>query len=674
MAYTVSNNYRKVIYSGGAEHTALLTIGEETIDVSNIKSITISDSIIDKTSQVFYLGSFISKQIEVTFRNANNIDLSGQVNLKIGTKVDGEWEYVPIGIFNIETSPEDYYKNAKITCLDNGVKFKPNVDVSQFFDIIIGQNSDGSDIMGITLENLLKTLCKHFLGENMLGTYPTINKDIVVASYDSTISGKQYISWIAELMGSNAKIGRDGKLCLQPIKCVSTVTIDALTGKSLVIDTKYRISKVRFDNGAVIPNEFGNDTHNTLNIRTDNMLFSGDDDTRDEIIENIYNSVKDLEIWNIQTENYGDLSLDSFDIVTYNAPEDSKSYTTFYTYNITYEQTIMSKINTEIPSKQVEKTTNVIKDDTNGKIRSIRTTINQIENTLDTTVTETIPNIKDDVSSNYNELLTNFNNYLPNGSLDQITNQVNQIIGSSYTKTEVNQIVNGTGVNGVKVTYVTTEMGTFDMNGLTIDRSNSPTAGRFNEEGIRVLQKLEDGSIGEPVLEAIFNKRKGTSEVNASNLNAKNYLLLDKVSRFQNFMDGTQQKSGCFWTGYKPKTFKFDIENANNYWFVFNKGDMSFTSNTSNAGKVTAQTTLTFTEKAEYVEIDVIKGEICINNTWMITHIKAGGGGSTTVVGKRSYSYPVINVGDKLILENTVGLTVDNLENYGYMTFKFVTE
>ena len=133
------------------------------------------------------------------FRNADNIDLNGDVTLTIDTKIkepsgnqedgtfDDGYETVPIGSYVIDTTPEDYYKNAKITCYDKSVLFKKNIDISQWFD----ENSE------ITAEKLLQELCNYFLGENMLGTYPEIHRDLKTGSYDNTLSGKNYISQIA---------------------------------------------------------------------------------------------------------------------------------------------------------------------------------------------------------------------------------------------------------------------------------------------------------------------------------------------------------------------------------------------------------------------------------------------------------------------------------------------
>lgn len=237
--YKVSNDYRKVIYGGESDNMPLLTINDIEIPYTQISKIEISNPIIDTTSQVFYIGTFVATKITITFRNTNGVPLEGNVHLEIGSRVNGEYEYVPIGEFIIDTPTEDFYTKSQLVCMDRSVLFKPNVDYS--VAIVDGV---------ITIENLLQWLCEHF--EVELGTYPNSpNLQKTIASYDNTVSGKRYISWIAEMLGGNAKMGRDGRLYIIPLKRDPVVEIDALDGKSWETTEKYHISKVRFDNGVL---------------------------------------------------------------------------------------------------------------------------------------------------------------------------------------------------------------------------------------------------------------------------------------------------------------------------------------------------------------------------------------------------------------------------------------
>jgi len=372
MAVNVSQKYKEVIYSGGAINRATLSINGVQIPNSNIKKITISSPIIDSTVDYFYIGTFIAQKVEIEFRNATSIDLNGNVLLSIDTKTDDDeyadengYENVDIGEFIIDTSPEEYSKSAKITCYDKSILFKPNVDIREFFD----------DEDKVTAEDLLKGLCNKFLGANKLGTYPNTNKNVTAKIYDTSKSGKYYISKIAEIMGCNAKIGRDGKLYLLPLKRQSTETINALKSKSWEFSTNYKISRVFWQVGNTIY-DAGDETYNSLNITADNIFLYGSDNDIQLAVDNLYDELEGFEMCSVKTENYGDPSLDCWDLITYTLGDN-----TYYALNdnvLVYEMNIASTVNPSIPSKQREDITNVF-GDANRQTNMLKTEVIQNE-------------------------------------------------------------------------------------------------------------------------------------------------------------------------------------------------------------------------------------------------------------------------------------------------------
>lgn len=401
--YAVSEKYREKIYSGGALHRASLTINGEPIPNSNIKKITISSPLIDTTTDYFYIGTFIAQKVEIQFKNANDINLNGPVTLTIDTKIsepsgnpeeetynDG-YEVVPIGNYIIDTSPEDYFKSAKITCYDKSVLFKKNVDISQWLD----ENGE------ITAEQLLIELCNYFLGENMLGTYPELHRNLKIGSYDNTLSGKSYISQIAEIMASNAKMGRDGKLYLIPLKQTPAVKINAKKGKSWTLKEVYKISGVNYENLDGITMA-GTKDNNVLYIRGTNFFLNGTIEHRQNIINSIYEQLKDFEIYAVKQENYGDPSLDCWDIIEFEL--DDKVYYVFNENTLTYEMNIATVIENTIPSKQVQEITNNIKEDT-LKINKIENEIDQVNGRVTTTLTR-VEGVESDLKENYYEKTT----------------------------------------------------------------------------------------------------------------------------------------------------------------------------------------------------------------------------------------------------------------------------
>ena len=626
MAVDVSKEYTKTVYSGGAINRATLTINGTLIPNSNIKKITISSPIIDKTKDYFYIGTFLAQKVEIEFKNTDEIDLSGIVLLSINTKTNSEladedgYEEVDIGQYYIDTTPEDYYKMSKITCYDKSILFKQNVDISQWF-------TNGT----ITAENLLINLCKHFLGENMLGSYPNLNKNVTTGFYDNTKSGKYYISKIAEIMGANAKIGRDGKLYLIPLKptgfrylyteldyiesdgdqyidlgfkanqdtraiikaqatdegtfqtgyrlfgarnsasrrgffistssnklyfdydnqgstistflmdnnlhtydfnknnvyvdetliktfnyteftnqynlnlfggnsggtivskswkiysfklydndvlirdlipcyrnsdnevgmydkvnnefytndgtgifvagneSVSPIKINALKSKSWELSSRYKISRVFWENGDIIYQN-GNTNFNSLSISTDNIFINGDDTNIQGIVDNLYNELNGFEMWSIKNENYGDVSLDCWDLLEFTLGEE-----TYYALNdniITYEMNIATTINPIIPSKQKQEVTNIV-GKTNDSINVMKTEIDAVNNRVTQTNTR-VGSVESELAENVytkeetNQLIRDAENGLTNvftksGGNNLLTNTAPYRVTSSRT-------------------------------------------------------------------------------------------------------------------------------------------------------------------------------------------------------------------------------------------------
>ena len=287
--YAVSSAFRNKQYSGESEFKARLVIGETEIPNDQIARIEIDNPIFDSTSEnnngIFYIGTFISQKVTIKFKNLDGLDLhSGDnVELYISQYVNDEWVEIPMGLYLIDDLAENYHETCEISCLDYAVKFKNGIDYSPCF---VDDKA--------TVDTILQYICTT-CGVT-LGSYPSINGNIETGQYDSTVSGKQWISYIAELKGCNAKIGRDGVLNLIPLCQEPAVSINALESESWKLGEKYEISKVRFDNGL---NAFtkGDETENTLYIRQDNPFV-----LNQETVDNIYDSLfredgSEVEVW-----------------------------------------------------------------------------------------------------------------------------------------------------------------------------------------------------------------------------------------------------------------------------------------------------------------------------------------------------------------------------------------
>lgn len=389
MAYNVTKRFREIVYSGGALYTCTLKIDDEIVPISQISKITISNPIIDTSSQTFYVGSFISQKIVIKFKNLDNLNIQSNVDvsLDIGLNVDGEIVNVPIGKFVIDDLSENYQETCEITCLDYAVKMKPNIDYSPCF--VEGK---------ATIDTIFEYICTYF-GVQFDENYPKTNGDIEIGTYNSAISGKKWISYISEIKGCNAKFGRDGILYLKPLKQVSNVSINALKSESWQLGEKYQISRVVYFD-AIRNFTSGTETNNTLFIRNDNPFIQNQ-----TTINNIYNVVKDTIIWNLSTENYGDITLDPWDNITYTLGDNT--YPTLMNVDLTYEMNISSKNEIKIPTKQQEITTNVVNADYLNE-KTIRTELDNINSQVRIIATNST-NFQNQTQENIENINNNLN-------------------------------------------------------------------------------------------------------------------------------------------------------------------------------------------------------------------------------------------------------------------------
>lgn len=483
MAYSVSEAFREQCYSGSSLYSCRLIIGNTTVPMSQIASITISSPIIDSSSETFYIGSFISQKLTIDFKNLDGINTTSgtQVELYISQNVNGTDIEVPIGKYLIDESPEDYYKSTTIECLDYAIKFATNVDYSPAF-------VDNK----ITIDNLLQWLCTHY--GVTLGSYPNTNGSVEIGTYDSTVSGKRWISYIAEIKGCNAKMDRLGQLTLVPVKSTPAVTIDALKSKSWELGEKYEIktvtyfdatrnytytedlTNVNYNNNPLYYNGkrigYIADRGNTLIIRQDNPFV-----VNESVVQNIFNVVDGLKIWSLTCENYGDISLDAWDILEYTLGND-----TYYTLNnntITYAMTIMSKIETKIPTKQQQITTNVVEGNEEQRLRRIGSEVNNLDAEIRIYAEE-----QDELSQKVTNLQITTDNIQTNvaSTTQSLTNQITTL--QSSTSYQINAITSQIedGVPKVK----TSTGYTFDDLGFQIQKEGKAFGSLMDDEHFEI--------------------------------------------------------------------------------------------------------------------------------------------------------------------------------------------
>ena len=576
MAYNLeTERIREIIYSGDATYDCKLYFDNTLVPVEQIANINISSPIIDTTSEtgkMFHIGTFISQQIKIKFRNLNGLDLTSNpdIYLEIGVEVDGEYSYIPIGHFLIDELAENYQKTCEITCLDYAIKFKPNLDITQFL------NEEGY----IIASELFEAICRHFgVG---IGTYPNVNNNKKIYFYDSSLSGKNYISYLAELFGGNAKIGRDGKCYIIPLKddTKTPIEIDALSSKSFEVGDVYEISRVCYDNGKLKFEAGGNvitvDTlpetdidissyyylttdlkyytyvnekwseatniKNTLYIRQDNLFIA-----QQEEIDNIYNAIVGFKVYNINCENRGDITLDAWDTIKY--VTDDGEYNTLNENELTFNGVCMSKVKTNIPAGKKNETTNILNASTDAIIKRVQTIVNEAEASV-TTLTEKTTELETKtlenetaINNSYQDIIKQLGDYAKEADVIAVRESVKVAQDSSTYAIEVAKQIQADGVD-----KVTTKTGyTFGEEGLNIEKSGAKVKSKLNEAGLDITDAT--GSTNESLLFAGYDDDMGETIVRSKNMTVEKYFVIGKYSRMEDFVTDGVQGTGMFWIG-----------------------------------------------------------------------------------------------------------------------------
>jgi len=319
---------------------------------------------------------------------------------------------------------------------------------------------------------LFEAICGYYGIE--VGTYPNTNNNKEIYSYDNTLTGKQYIMYLAELFGGNAKIERDGSCSIIPLNNYTNIEINALTSKKFEVGDTYELSRICYDNGIVKYQTQGfnvinvdelpiedidmtsyyyltsdmkyyryvdiegdyewqetNDIKNTLYLKSNNIFI-----TQQADIDNISSELVGFSVTNITCENRMDLSLDCWDIVTYSTG--ANTYRTFYDNIINFNGVAMGTVKVQIPLKTTEETTNIINSTTDAKIYTLRTIVNEQENTIRTVVREA------------------------NNTINKTNDILNTVEGMTQTITDLSNNVEGqiaelqTSINGVVSKLTTT--------------------------------------------------------------------------------------------------------------------------------------------------------------------------------------------------------------------------
>lgn len=352
--YNTSQNYKDKVLADSTQHELNIYIDENKVDSNHI--INFKQTIELFNNNEFCLGCTPEIDIEFEIDKRDLPETYNEVYIETGV----EDEIVPIGYFTIQKPIEDNEFKVKIKATDYMKKFEDN-------------KYDGSDLTyPKTMLQVLQDICKKIGVE--LGSTSFLNSDKQIAVYDNTVSARTYLGYIAEQAEGLAVIGRDGKLYIRQIG-KDVVEFDINLFKDYKWGDKFKVSKVSYEDG-IQDYKFGDETADTVYIDQNNMYI-----VDREQVENIYNQIKDFEIYSFEGETIIDPAYDIGDILVIDGEK------VLYQGELEYVGKFKANIKSKIQAK-TEQESMQTKENSTTKMRRVQSEIDQANAKITTIVAE----------------------------------------------------------------------------------------------------------------------------------------------------------------------------------------------------------------------------------------------------------------------------------------------
>lgn len=310
MAYQTTSIYREKVYNEDARHKLkILFNGVEYQDIDKVcEKLTINSRIIPNGNTNFALDNFVSKEATLILHNVDLEDIVDPVEIQIGTLTNSDslgdiYEYVPIGIFNIQDIPTTDKDKTTITLRDNAVKF----DFPYNAEPLIEGNGGSATKMQI-----FQDICTQAGVNTNVSSF--LKDDELFGGYDNTISGRQYIAYLAEQAGAIAIINRYGNLDFIYLNNLEEQELPLQYVESYQNGDELEITRVSYEDALrkfEKPTEEESDK-DTLYLDSANPYISSQ-----EQIEDIYDIVDGFKINSFKTGKIlGNPAIDPYDIIT----------------------------------------------------------------------------------------------------------------------------------------------------------------------------------------------------------------------------------------------------------------------------------------------------------------------------------------------------------------------
>lgn len=496
MAYNITKNYKQVIYSGGSRHKIKILFNNVELQEADryCKRATIKSRIIPNGAKRFSLNNFISKEVEIILHDIDTSIIQDKVSISIGTLVGNSYEYVPIGIFNIQGTPTTDKNKITIKLRDNSVKFDFNYNAKPLIDEKGGSATKLQILQDICSKANVTCNITSFLGSTDS-----------IGIYDNTITARQYIADIAEQAGKIATINRNGELIFVNLNSLTTWNIPLSIVEKYEIGKAYRIGKVVYED-AIRKYETASTNYDTLYLDASNPYISSQ-----EQVNSILQQVNNFAIDSVKTGKIlGNPAIDSYDLINiYNDKVEGNPsvFKTLATNELVYTGVLINTFNTQIGEEERKENVTVTGEATFKKWAT--TNINNINGEIDIQAGK-IDNVEKEINPTQDATGTSFYledstnaelvNFEMEGKTTQATrsgknilpslNTTRTINGITFTKNNDNSItINGTSTAATSYNinfnpnyYINLENGkTYTIStGITLPQGISVTTRQVN--------------------------------------------------------------------------------------------------------------------------------------------------------------------------------------------------
>lgn len=296
--YNVSSNFLSAV--AGNDRTVKLkaTFNSKTeLDGEHLFNYTLTEMI---NSEGITMGAVCSNKIEIKMAMpSTSIALAnGWVEPKVGLEINGTVEYVPLGKFYItEIESKDDYKTVTITGYDGMCKLEEEYETT-------------ITTWPASISAVVNDIATQYGFEVATTTFPSYTIDYIEGTC------REYLGWIAGLMGKNARFNRDGKLEFKWYKTVSNYSI------SRALQYQNGLERTRTDSFTVSSITSGTEDNvlvagNGVGITFENPFIT------QEILNSIKSSIGTVTFKPCEVKWHGNPALEVGDIVTVKDKNDS---------------------------------------------------------------------------------------------------------------------------------------------------------------------------------------------------------------------------------------------------------------------------------------------------------------------------------------------------------------